>query len=112
MNLSPPTAGRPANAGQNSPPGQCDPSEPEPSHAHAQGQAPRVMGAELWVKIGDAPPADPSELSFLALDTNTPYLAEYSGVQAGKKAHYMLRWVSTRGDKGPWSETVSATIGG
>ena len=70
------------------------------------------MGAELWVKIGDAPPADPSELSFLALDTNTPYLAEYSGVQAGKKAHYMLRWVSTRGDKGPWSETVSATIGG
>jgi hypothetical protein len=71
-----------------------------------------VLGAEIWVKIGDTPPADPSELSFLALDTNTPYLAEYTGAQAGKKAHYMLRWVSTRGDKGPWSETVSATIPG
>jgi hypothetical protein len=46
------------------------------------------------------------------LDTNTPYLAEYTGAQAGKKAHYMLRWVSTRGDKGPWSETASATIAG
>ena len=26
-------------------------------------------------------------------------------------AHYMLRWVSTNGDKGPWSETATATIG-
>jgi len=26
-------------------------------------------------------------------------------------AHYMLRWVNTRGQKGPWSETASATIG-
>jgi hypothetical protein len=71
-----------------------------------------VLGAEIWVKIGDTPPADPSELSFLALDTNTPYLAEYTGAQAGKKAHYMLRWVDTRGDKGPWSETARATIAG
>lgn len=31
---------------------------------------------------------------------------------AGKKPDYMLRWVSTRGANGPWSETVSATIGG
>jgi hypothetical protein len=44
------------------------------------------------------------------LDPNTPYLAQYTGAQAGKKAHSMLRWVSTRGDKGPWSETASATI--
>jgi hypothetical protein len=46
------------------------------------------------------------------LDTNTPYLAQYTGAPGAKKAHYMLRWVSTRGDKGPWSETVSATIPG
>lgn len=71
-----------------------------------------TMGAEVWVKIGDAPPADPGELTFLALDTHSPYLAEYDGAQAGKKAHYMLRWVSTRGAKGPWSQTVSATIAG
>jgi hypothetical protein len=28
------------------------------------------------------------------------------------KAHYLLRWVTHHGDKGPWSETVSATIAG
>jgi hypothetical protein len=38
-------------------------------------------------------------------------VAEYTGEQAGQIAYYMLRWVNTRGDKGPWSETVAATIG-
>ncbi|WP_017714874.1 hypothetical protein [Kamptonema formosum] len=69
-----------------------------------------VMGCELWVKIGGAPPADPSELTFLGLDTATPYVAKYAGEHSGKIAHYMLRWVSTRGDRGPWSQTVSAMI--
>ncbi len=73
-----------------------------------------VMGAEVWVKVaavGQPPPADPAELTFLALDTRTPYLASFAGADAGKTAHYMLRWVSTTGEKGPWSETASATIG-
>jgi len=69
-----------------------------------------VMGCEIWVKIG-AEPADPSELSFLALDTSTPYTVDYPGSEAGENAHYVLRWVSTRGEKGPWSATVSATVG-
>lgn len=70
-----------------------------------------VMGAEIWVKCGDPAPTDPSQCVFLALDTRTPYTADFPGTDAGKVAHYMLRWVNTRGEKGPWSETVSATIG-
>lgn len=71
-----------------------------------------VMGCEIWVFIGDTPPADPAGYGFLALDTATPYLAQYPGAQAGKKAHYLLRWVNTTGDKGPWSDAFSATIPG
>jgi hypothetical protein len=71
-----------------------------------------VRGCELWVKVGDPAPTDPAELRFLALDTATPYVAEYDGADAGKTAHYMLRWTSTRGEAGPWSQTVSATITG
>ncbi len=70
-----------------------------------------VRGAQIWVKIGDPPPTDPSELTFLATDTRTPYLATFEGADANKVAHYMLRWESTRGETGPWSETASATIG-
>lgn len=71
-----------------------------------------VMGCEIWVKVGEHedPPADPGELSFVAMDTASPYIAEYDGANGGKTAHYMLRWVKSGGEKGPWSETVSATI--
>ena len=40
-----------------------------------------------------------------------PYTAGYSGTDADKVARYMLRGINTRGEKGPWSETASATIG-
>ncbi len=43
--------------------------------------------------------------------SRTPYLATFAGADANKVAHYMLRWESTRGETGPWSETASATIG-
>ena len=72
-----------------------------------------VMGCEIWVKVTDAgqlPPAGADELSFVTLDTASPHTAEYDGTDGGKTAHYMLRWVKKNGDKGPWSETVSATI--
>lgn len=75
-----------------------------------RGKPEGVRGCEIWVKVGDPAPADASQLSFLALDTASPYVAEYGGVDAGKTAHYMLRWVNTREEKGPWSQTVSATI--
>ena len=70
-----------------------------------------VRGCEIWFKIGGAPPADPSELSYMATDTKTPYTYAFNGDDGNKTAHYMLRWVNTRGETGPWSETVSVTIG-
>jgi len=72
-----------------------------------------VMGCEIWVKVaptGEVPPSSADELSFVGMDTASPYTVEYDGADGGKTAHYMLRWVKTGGEKGPWSETISATI--
>ncbi|NUQ10425.1 MAG: hypothetical protein HUU24_15360, partial [Phycisphaerae bacterium] len=44
-------------------------------------------------------------------DTRTPYLATFDGADGGKPAHYMLRWINTKGQPGPWSETATATVG-
>ncbi|MCA1558591.1 MAG: hypothetical protein LC731_08645 [Acidobacteria bacterium] len=71
-----------------------------------------VMGCEIWVKVGDPAPVDATQLQFLGLDTSTPYVATYGGDAAGKTAYYMLRWVNSKGEYGPWSQTVSATITG
>ena len=72
-----------------------------------------IMGCEIWVKVspnGEAAPVGADGLNFVTLDTASPYTAVYDGTDGGKTAHYMLRWVKSSGDKGPWSETISATI--
>ncbi|WP_446421963.1 hypothetical protein [Coleofasciculus sp.] len=71
-----------------------------------------IMGSEIWVKIGDPPPTDPKELTFVALDTATPYVMEFKGEDVGKIAYFMLRWVNRKGESGPWSQTVSMMIPG
>jgi len=71
-----------------------------------------VKGCEIWVKIGSAPTNPPADMQFLALDTATPYVVEYTLADANKVAYYMLRWINADGEKGPWSETVEATIVG
>lgn len=69
-----------------------------------------AQGCEIWMKVGDPPPAGPNDVTYLALDTRTPYLVEFDANDAGKTAYYMLRWISKRGETGPWSQTVSGTI--
>jgi len=71
-----------------------------------------VAGCEIWAKVGSPAPVDVSQMAFVAMDTATPYLAQYTGAQAGQMVYYWLRWVNTRGEKGPWSEPASATIAG
>jgi hypothetical protein len=71
-----------------------------------------MLGAEIWLKIGGEPPVDNKECQYLATDTATPYVYAFDGADASKTAWYLLRWVSKNGDKGDWSEAVSATING
>jgi len=69
-----------------------------------------VQGCEIWTKIGNPAPAGPDDVKYLALDTRSPYLTEFDAADAGKTAYYLLRWLSTRSEAGPWSQTVSGTI--
>lgn len=79
-----------------------------------------VLGAEVWVKLVDAgapanPPlaaslGDPATFAFLTMATGPSVTAEYRAADGGRTAVYMLRWVNTRGEKGPWSEVTTATV--
>ncbi len=71
-----------------------------------------VAACEVWSKVGGAPPVSPEELSYEGNETASPKLVEHAGADAGKTAHYWLRWVNPRGEPGPWSDTFSATIPG
>jgi hypothetical protein len=74
-----------------------------------------AMGCEIW-HILTAPtepaPLDKTGYSSLGINTASPFMVEYTGADAGKMAHYLLRWVSTTGETGRWSQVVSAVIVG
>ncbi len=81
---------------------------PAAGHAKPHG----VRGCQIWVYIsadGTEPTPD-AQYHYLATDTASPYVATYEASDGGKNAYYMLRWENTRGETGPWSETVMATI--
>jgi hypothetical protein len=69
-----------------------------------------VHGCQIWVYVGDEPPADATGYAFIALDTRTPYTHDHDAELAGKTAYYLLRWQNTKGEPGPWSEVVRAKI--
>lgn len=71
-----------------------------------------VVGCEIWMKIDGAAPTDLDDCEFVTLDSRTPHTVVFDGADAGKPVHFIGRWQSTRGDKGPISETVSATVPG
>jgi hypothetical protein len=72
-----------------------------------------VIGAEVWVALVDSGgevPKDPSAYRYQSLTTRCFVRATFTLPERGKTAAYMLRWVSSRGDHGPWSEPASATV--
>lgn len=72
-----------------------------------------TLGAEVWVALTDAnaaPPPPGNAYRFVTVNGRGSLLSSFSSADAGKTAHYCLRWSSTRGEKGPWSEVVSATV--
>lgn len=53
-----------------------------------------------------------AQLTYLGNASASPQMEEFIGAQAGQSVCYWLRWVNTRGEKGPWSEPITATIAG
>ena len=74
-----------------------------------------ASGCEIWCAItaaGTPAPADEAAYRNLGVNSASPFAVQYTMAEGGKNAHYLLRWVTREGEKGPWSETLTATITG
>ncbi|MBP1639334.1 MAG: hypothetical protein H6Q17_917 [Bacteroidetes bacterium] len=71
-----------------------------------------VHGCEIWMKKGGDAPKSASELSFQATCTASPYTVSFDGGDAGVTVYYWIRWINTRGERGPWSAPFSGMIVG
>jgi hypothetical protein len=69
-----------------------------------------VHGVEIRWCILDAAPKDISDLRYSVFDTRSPFSFEFDEHERGKIVWFCLRWESTNGKKGPWSEIQSAII--
>jgi hypothetical protein len=80
------------------------------SELKSAGKPKHVAGFELRRFIGGNVEPAIEDMQLIGQITRSPHILEYPSADRGQIAYYVSRWVSTRGDKGPWSEVVSATI--
>ncbi len=71
-----------------------------------------VHGCQIWMKLGEEAPVKENDLTFVAMDTSSPYTVKFDGDDSGKKAYYWLRWVNSKGEPGPWSAEIHAVVVG
>lgn len=79
-------------------------------HRHSNAKPLGQQGAEIRWTILDHPPTSIDELIHSSFDTHTPFILDFDENQRGKTVYFCLRWENTRGEKGPWSEIISAII--
>lgn len=81
-----------------------------PTRPPTKAKPPGALGVEIWNKVGLTPPTGESDLRFVAVDTNAPYLMHFDSADGGKTNYAWMRWVSPTGERGPWGEQAQATI--
>ena len=74
------------------------------------GRRRRLNPPSAVLLFDEITPAAPDAYAMLAQDSS-PHLVEQKAADTGKTAYYIMRWVNTHQEKGPWSDAVSATIG-
>jgi hypothetical protein len=71
-----------------------------------------MIAGTLLFKATATPPAagEGGPYKFVSLSSRGALQSDFTSADAGKTAHYTLRWVSTRRERGPWSEVCAATV--
>ncbi|MEZ6123755.1 MAG: hypothetical protein R3C49_11330 [Planctomycetaceae bacterium] len=69
-----------------------------------------VVGCEVYMCIAATAPQNPSDYQFMGVWTRSTERMNFKAEDSGKTAHYLFRWMNTKGQTGPWSDITSATI--
>lgn len=69
-----------------------------------------VTCCEIFIHIGKDTPQDPDAYRLHSISTRSPDRISFKAEDAGKMASYLVRWVNTKGEVGPWSRPISAIV--
>lgn len=67
-------------------------------------------GLLLYRAIGAAPVNDPAQAAFLTFVGKPAAQSTFTPADAGKTVTYFARWTNAKGEVGPWSQGLSASI--
>ena len=80
------------------------------SELKGSGRPKHVVGFEIWRRIGGQTEPGIRDMQLVGQAPRSPHTLEYDFSERSLLAWYALRWVNTRGEKGPWSGIISAII--
>ena len=69
-----------------------------------------VASLMVYRAVGEGAVNSVQDAQFLTLVTRTRFTSTFEHSQRGQTATYFARWISTRGEPGPWSTGMSAAI--
>lgn len=75
-----------------------------------RGKPEGVKAAEVWVKIGGTTDEGIEGFTYAGQATRSSFVHSFANDDGYKTAHYAVRYINGKGEPGPWSEAVSATI--
>lgn len=82
-----------------------NPDEPD-SRAKPKG----VASIELFKALSIEKPKSMNDFKFIGTYTRTLFTVKHTMEEMGQTAWYICRYVSTRGDAGPWSDVISSVV--
>ena len=74
------------------------------------GKPAGVKECEIWYQISDVAPAHFDDMRYAGSSSRASFVLVFDVPERGKRIWYNARWVSTRGEKGPWGEFAPGFI--
>lgn len=76
---------------------------------NGRGKPAGAASVEIWFRAGEEP-AGPDQLTYAGLASGFTYERKFTSANANQPIYYMARWMNAKGEPGPWSEPVRATV--
>ena len=75
-----------------------------------RGKPHGVDFCEIRYQVSETEPVDSKDYPHTVISKRSGKLIVFDGEDSGKKVYYIIRWVNTRGEGGPWSPPFDGII--
>ena len=75
-----------------------------------RGKPAGVIACRIMMAVSDRAPKAPSDYRFVTQTGRSPYVVTFNESDSDAQVHYILQWVNSREEVGPFSSPVTSTV--